>query len=159
MSELASFLSEAYYAVGITVVCVGLVVWLANLQSSVKAETEAREKWEKIEVESRRGAINAALENIIRVEKVSAMDVNKLYMRLDDIESKGTRAMSERVSLMMQQLKQISDRNEELYKMVFDLQKDLHKTEATAMRLSDRVGDMKKDIDRCQQEHNHPRRT
>lgn len=139
MAEFTSFLSEAYYALGITVICVGLIVWLANLQGSVKSEAELRAREQKNETEARTEAIRQLTEFILRVEKVSAVEVNKVNLRFEDLETKGPRALSERVSLLIQQITMHDDRCDEIYKGLIEVQKNLRDVEMVANRLTDRL--------------------
>lgn len=148
MPEVVNFLSEAYYAVGITVICVGLVVWLANLQSAAKTEQEKRKESMEKEIDQRAMADRSLTEMILRIEKTEAMDSNKLFRRLESLEHTGTRAMSERTSLIMQQIVTMNERTERLSKSLDDFAKIVHRIDMTAQSLADRTRDRNEEFNR-----------
>ena len=88
--RLADFLSGAYYAVSITVVLVGMLVWVLHQEERIneleKTEAEHPSKAELL---------------------LTEVKVEGLGRHIDDIDTRGTRAMGDRVGVIEQEMRHV----------------------------------------------------
>lgn len=134
--RIADFLSDAYYAVSITVVMFGLLVYVAVLRQDVsQLQRNERDHPTKAELAVTANEVHnaiASLEQINRDHPTKAdlaateLRVAEFGRQLEELDIHGTRALADRVLALEQINKTVSDKAETLAKQSDAATNELH---------------------------------